>query len=136
MDFKVDGSMKHWKVLSITMVGWQEKFLNSRCSRLAKTVAFWPWRHNFNSFCFETLSFFPLIPFLLFAMQKSGGAIPPALLPLLMSPAVKRTSNIHVTDIIVFHIQGYSIYTISIYADTGYWSNLPYFIISFFYLSY
>ena len=31
----------------------------------------------FNSICFETLSFFPLSPFFLFAMQKGGEAMPP-----------------------------------------------------------
>ena len=31
---------EHWKVLSANMVGRQEKFLNSRCSRMAKTVTF------------------------------------------------------------------------------------------------
>ena len=34
MDFKVWGAMKHWKVLSATMVGWQEKVSNSRGSRI------------------------------------------------------------------------------------------------------
>ena len=135
MDFKVDGAMEHWKVLSITMVGWQEKFLNSSSSRLAKTVAFWPWRHNFNSFCFETF-FFSFDSLFTFCYAKKWGSYTPRSAPLSMSPALKRTSDIHVTDIIVFHIQGYSIYTISIYADTEYWSNLPYFIISFFYLPY
>ena len=39
---------------------------------MVKTITFWPWWEPFNSFCFETLSFFPLSPFFLFAMQKSG----------------------------------------------------------------
>ena len=65
-------AMKHWQVLSTTMVGQPEKCLNSRRSRMAKTVTFWPWRHPFNSFCFESLSFFPLFPFFVFATQKSG----------------------------------------------------------------
>ena len=66
------GAMEHWKVLSATMDGRQENFLNSRRCRTAKTVTFWPWWQSFNSFCFETLSFFPLCPFFLFAAQKSG----------------------------------------------------------------
>ena len=32
------GAMKHWKVLSATLVGWVEKCLNSRRSRMPKTV--------------------------------------------------------------------------------------------------
>ena len=48
------------------MTGRQEKFSNSRGSRMAKTIIYWPWRQPFNSFCFETLSFFPLFPFFLF----------------------------------------------------------------------
>ena len=43
---------------------------------------------------------------------------------------ITQVSDIEVTDIIVFYIQGYSLYIIFIYADKGYWSNLPYFIIS------
>ena len=66
-------SMEHWKVLSAIMVGGQEKFSNSRRSRTAKTIIFWPWWQPFNSFCFETLSFLPLSAFFLFATQKSGG---------------------------------------------------------------
>ena len=65
-------AMKHWQVLSTTMVGQPEKCLNSRRSRVAKTVTFWPWRHPLNSFYFESLSFFPLFPFFVFATQKSG----------------------------------------------------------------
>ena len=55
----------------------KEKFSNSRRSRMVKTIIFWPWWQHFNSFCFETLSFFPLFPFFLFATQKLGG--PPCL---------------------------------------------------------
>ena len=69
--------MEHWKVLSATMVGREEKFSNSRRSRMAKTIIFRPWWQPFNSFCFETLSFLPLSPFLLFATQKSGEAMAP-----------------------------------------------------------
>ena len=70
--------MEHWKVLSATMVGWQEKFSNSTRSRMAKTIIFWPWWQSFNSFCFETPSLLPLSPFFLFAMQKSGEPWTPA----------------------------------------------------------
>ena len=81
-------AMKYWKVQSATMVGRQRKLLNSRRSRMAKTITFWPWRQPFNSFYFETLSFFPLVPFFLSATQKSvwgeGGGYMPT--PLLRSP--------------------------------------------------
>ena len=40
MDFKVNGAKDYWKVLPATMVGRQEKFLNSRRSTMAKTVTF------------------------------------------------------------------------------------------------
>ena len=36
--FQSGGAKEHWKVLSATMVGRQEKFLNSKHSRMAKTV--------------------------------------------------------------------------------------------------
>ena len=71
--FQSGGAMEHLQVLSATMVGPPGKFLNSRRSRMAKTVTFWPWWQRFNSFCFESLSFLPLFPFFLFATQKSGG---------------------------------------------------------------
>ena len=38
--FQSGGAMEHWKVLPATMVGRQEKSLNSRHSRMAKTVTF------------------------------------------------------------------------------------------------
>ena len=66
------GGMEHWKVLSATMVGRQEKFSNSRRSRMDKTIIFWPWWQPFNSFCCETLSFLPLSPFFLLR-KKVGG---------------------------------------------------------------
>ena len=47
------------------------KFSNSRRSRITKKIIFWPWWQPFDSFCFESLSFLPLPPFFLFAMQKS-----------------------------------------------------------------
>ena len=58
--------MEHWKVLSATMAGWQEKYLNSRRCRMAKTATFWPWGQSFNSFCFESHSLFSLFPFFSF----------------------------------------------------------------------
>ena len=64
--------MEHWKVLSATMVGRQKKCSNSRRSRMAKTIKYWPWRQPFDSFCFETFAFLPLSPFFLFAAPKSG----------------------------------------------------------------
>ena len=50
--------MSHWKVLPATMVGQQEKVLNSRRSRMSKAVNFWPRWQTFNSFSFETFSLF------------------------------------------------------------------------------
>ena len=38
--FQIGGAKEHWKVLPATMVDQQEKFLNSRCSRMAKKVTF------------------------------------------------------------------------------------------------
>ena len=38
--FQSGGAMEHWQVYSATMVGREEKFLNSRRSRMAKTVTF------------------------------------------------------------------------------------------------
>ena len=58
--------MEHWKVLSATMAGWQEKYLNSRRCRMAKTATFWPWGQSFNSFHFESHSLFSLFPFFSF----------------------------------------------------------------------
>ena len=71
MDFKVEWSWnaeKHCR----PPVGREGKFLNFGRSRMAKTVIFWPWWKPFNSFCFETLSFFPFV-FIFFATQKSWG---------------------------------------------------------------
>ena len=72
MDFKVEGP---WN--TDTFVGRPEEFLNSRRSRMAKTLTFWPWWQSFNSFCFESLTFFPLFPLFLFATQKRGVAVAP-----------------------------------------------------------
>ena len=58
-------------------------FLNSRCSRLAKWVTFWPWWQPFNSFCFENVSSFPLFSFFFFLLCKKvcgcwmGPCLPP-----------------------------------------------------------
>ena len=38
--FQSGGTMEHWKVFLVTMVGRQEKFLNCRLSRKAKAVTF------------------------------------------------------------------------------------------------
>ena len=73
IDLKV-GAMEQWKVFSATMVGRDEKFLNSRRSRMAKTVIFWPWWQPFNSFCFETLSFFASVSLFSFCYAKEWGA--------------------------------------------------------------
>ena len=54
------------------MVARKEKFSNSRRSRMSKTIIFSPWWQPFNSFCFETFSFFPLPPFFMFTMQLGG----------------------------------------------------------------
>ena len=70
MDFKVEGLLAHWIVLSATMVIRQAKFLNFRRWRMAKTVTFSSWSQSFNSFSFETASFFLCFPFFLFAAQK------------------------------------------------------------------
>ena len=41
-EFQSGADTEYWKVLSASMVGWQEHFLNSRRSRMAKTVTLWP----------------------------------------------------------------------------------------------
>ena len=46
----------HGKSWLATMVGRQEKFLNSRRSKMAKTVTFWPLRQPFHNFCFPPVS--------------------------------------------------------------------------------
>ena len=48
------------------------EFLNSRCSRMAKTLTFWLWCKPFNGFCFKTLSFLPF----LFLLPKKRGITP------------------------------------------------------------
>ena len=66
--FQSGGTMEHWKVLSATMVGQPENFLNSRCSTVAKTVTFWPWWQPFVLFLlFLCFLFFLLLPFFPFA---------------------------------------------------------------------
>ena len=46
------------------------KFLNSKRSRIPKTVTFWHWWQPFNSFCFEILSFFFWFPFFFLLCKK------------------------------------------------------------------
>ena len=48
--FQSGGAKEHWRLLSGTIFGWQEKFLNSRRSRKAKAVTFWLQWQPFNSF--------------------------------------------------------------------------------------
>ena len=78
MDFKVEGPWDTDKYCRPPWLADQKNFLNSRRSRMPKTVTFWPWWQPFNSFFFESLSFFPLFLFFLFATQKSGGIAGPA----------------------------------------------------------
>ena len=97
--FQSGGAMEHWKVLSATMVGRQEKVSNSRRSRMAKAIIFWPWWQPFDSFCFETLSFLPLSPFFLFATQKKWGGRhgplgPSVYLAMKILANVKKSSNL------------------------------------------
>ena len=68
MNFKVEGSCSTEKVSPATTVGRQGKFLNSRRSRMA-------WWQTFNSFCFETLSFFSF-PFFSLLSKKWRGGMP------------------------------------------------------------
>ena len=93
--FQNEGAMEHWKALSVTMVGRQEKCLYSRRYRMPKTVAFWPWWQRFNSFCFETLSiffiFFPFFPFFSFYYAKNWLGMAPQ--PPLVSPACMLWTN-------------------------------------------
>ena len=53
--FQRGEAMDHRKVLPEAMVGRQERFLNFRHSRMAKTVTFPLWCQPFNSFCFFIL---------------------------------------------------------------------------------
>ena len=72
--FQSREGMEHWNGISATMVGSQEKFLNSNALE---------WLKHFNlpylnSFCFETLSFFLFFPYFPFATKKKrGGAMTP-----------------------------------------------------------
>ena len=75
--FQSGRAMAQWKALSATIVGRQEEFSNSRSSKMAKTIIFWPWWQTFNGFYFETFSFLTLSSFSLFATEKSGGTMPP-----------------------------------------------------------
>ena len=71
--YQSGGAKEHWKGMSATMVGQEEKFLNSRRSRMAKIVTFWPGWQPFDSFCFETFSFFSFFPYFLFDTKKKWG---------------------------------------------------------------
>ena len=86
--FQSGWAMEHWKVLSATMAGRQEKFLNSRHSKI---VTFWPWRQPFNNFYFQILSFSRLFPSFLFATLKRRGANgPPSRPPWCCLPCVYK----------------------------------------------
>ena len=79
--FQSGGAMEHWKVLSATMVGRQEKVLNSWRSRMPKIVTFCTWWQAFNNFCFETLSFFLCFTLFLLLCKQVGGFMPPGPTP-------------------------------------------------------
>ena len=83
MDFKVEG------LFSVTMFGRLEKYLNSRRSKMAETVTFWPWWQPLNSFCFalKVFLFFLCFPiFFCYSKKWSGRACPPA--PISIASAV------------------------------------------------
>ena len=67
--------MEHLQVMLATMADQQEKYLNSRLSRMTKTVTFLPWWLPFNSFCFETLFYS------LFFCHTKWGVMAPQLPP-------------------------------------------------------
>ena len=75
--------MKRRKVLSATMVGQQEKFLNSRRPIMAKTVKFWLlWQPSHNVWLWKSFFFFLCFPFFVLLPQKveegeGGGYLPP-----------------------------------------------------------
>ena len=75
MVVKVEGGHGTLKSIVGHDVDRQEKSLNSRCSRMAKTVTFWPWRQSFNNFYFDTLSFFQFVSLfsLCYAKRLGGG---------------------------------------------------------------
>ena len=80
--------MEHWKVLSAPIIGRQEEFFNSRRSRMVETVKFWPWWQPFNSFCFQTLSFF-------FHSLRRPSMAPPSHLPVIVGPdIIKQLTNL------------------------------------------
>ena len=86
--------MKRWKVLSATMVGQQEKFLNSRRPIMAKTVKFWLlWQPFNNVWLWKSFFFFLCFPFFVLLPQKveeegeGGGGVllaPPPPTPLVL----------------------------------------------------
>ena len=93
------GAMEQWQVLSVSMVGREEKILNSRCYRMVKTVTFWAWWQPFNSFCFECLSFFLCFPFFfLLAKKWRGHVLPPFPLTSPVSPALFLSNTSFETD--------------------------------------
>ena len=90
MNFKVEDSWSSQKYCRHH--GWRtKKKLSSRRSRTAKTVKFRPCWQLFNSFCFETISFFLLFPFFPFCYaRKWGPPPPPPFLPGFAGPEILR----------------------------------------------
>ena len=68
-EFQSGGLMELSEVLSPPWLTDKKK-LSSRRSRTVKTVKFWPCWQLFNSFCFETISFFLLFPFFPFCYTR------------------------------------------------------------------
>ena len=66
--------MGHWKGMSATMADWQEKFLNSRRSRMAKAVKSWPWWQLRK----------------IVGWGEGGGMAPPSLHPRCHRPCISR----------------------------------------------
>ena len=73
MVFKKQGPWNTEKYCRPPWLAGKKIFWIIRCSRIAKTVTFWPWWQPLNSF-----SFLFSFAFLFFAMQKSGEAMPHA----------------------------------------------------------
>ena len=67
IDFKVEGS---WNTEKYCLPVGREERLNWRPSRRTKTVTFWRWWQSFDSFCFETFSFFPCFAFFFLLLKK------------------------------------------------------------------
>ena len=111
--FQSRGAIEHWKVFPIVTVDRQEKNLNSIGSRMTKTVTLWRWWQTFNSFCFETISFFSLFPFFyLFVLLRKNvegtmtmGPHPPVVAGLATVSLVSLTwwaRSIHATGMTTF----------------------------------